>query len=279
MKIQGFSTVAAAAAFLITTSANAAIFELDRLTIVKNGNPMFDDHFDDGLAPPSAPNFANGSPASYFVNGTFSESGSKLQFDTDGGDLVPSSSGIVFKRSRVTLETNVSNDESQLGRGLKDDDTFVVTGLFDLDAPALLNEAYELRLNDGTSTNPTNNLLSMRVLRASDDNLYITEYFDPDGSGPGFNLLNYWGIDFTNEQIAFRFTKSDASSKYVDTAWAYVNGGVFGDWTNGTGAALFDGERFIRAQAQAWSPVPLPAAAWLFIGALGMLGMTARRRT
>jgi hypothetical protein len=282
MKFREISmAVGAMAIVLLANTAGAAIFELDRLTIVKNGNPMFDDPFDDDPALPAAPPFSGGNAAEYFIDGSVGKTGGKLQFDTDGGDLVTGSSGILFKRSRATLRTNVSNssDPDVLRLGLKDDDTFVVTGLFDLDAPLLKNESFELRLNDGTSTNPTNSILSMRLLRASNDYLYITEYFDPDGSGPGFNLLSYSGVDLTNEQIAFRFTKAAADSKYVDTAWAYVNGSVFGDWTNGVGAALFSDERFTRVQAQAWSPVPLPAAAWLFVGALGLLGMTARRRT
>ena len=47
--------------------------------------PFFQDNFSDGLPPPSAPNFANGNPASYAgagVNG-FEESGGRLIFDSD----------------------------------------------------------------------------------------------------------------------------------------------------------------------------------------------------
>src|SRR3972149_6096899 len=66
----------------VTLSADY-LFRMDELNIVKFGSLVINDPFSDGNPPPSAPNFANGTPASYFLKapGVFSETDGKLIMD------------------------------------------------------------------------------------------------------------------------------------------------------------------------------------------------------
>lgn len=262
----------------LSTSAHTAVFQLDSLTVVKNGNPMFGDDFGDGNPPPAAPNFGNGNAASYFVRGSIGEADGKMLIDTAGGALSTGSSGIQFRQSLVRLNTNTSNAEENLNRGLKDDDTFEVTALFDLVVPQPLGEHYSLDLTDFTSTNPSSDLLGLRVQRLNNNSLVIRQYYDPDGGGSQFDSLALWGLDTNNDQIAFRFTKPDAASTMIESSWAYVNGGVFSPWVDGVDQAIFNGERFTRVQVQGRTVVPLPAAALLFAGAIVAVATVGRRR-
>jgi hypothetical protein len=47
-----------------TTAQGSPVF-IDDFSVTKNGALIFRDSFSDGVPPPSAPNFANGTPASY----------------------------------------------------------------------------------------------------------------------------------------------------------------------------------------------------------------------
>jgi hypothetical protein len=107
-------------------------FKLDQASVILNGTPIFIDNFNDGIEPPSAPNFLTGQSASYFVNGTFpdgSESGGKLDLNiVNGADSVtPNGRPSRIHSIRLLTSTNPLN-----ARNLGPDDTFVVSGLFDL---------------------------------------------------------------------------------------------------------------------------------------------------
>ena len=118
--------------FVFTSNAHAQTFKLDRATVELNGSAIFDDNFNDGVKPPNAPNFLTGEAIDYIVNGTFpdgSESGGKLEFNIlNGADSVgPTGRPTRIHLIRLRTSTNPLN-----ARNLGPDDTFVVSGLFDL---------------------------------------------------------------------------------------------------------------------------------------------------
>jgi hypothetical protein len=80
---------------------------LDSLAITRNGALFFSDAFGDGVAPPSAPNFANGTPASYSVQGTLEEANSRVTFNAAGASLTPVSATVPFTYERALLLTNI----------------------------------------------------------------------------------------------------------------------------------------------------------------------------
>ncbi len=120
-----FTRIAPAAVAVATciwsVGANAAVVYLDQFQIKKNGGTFFTDGFADGNAPPSAPNFPNGQPASYGVFGTFvagSEAGGLLRLNSADGGLTQNANG----QDRLTLRAalNTNTDSSDLGHWAQD---------------------------------------------------------------------------------------------------------------------------------------------------------------
>ena len=151
-------------------------FTLDQFTVTRNGAAIFDDTFSDGNAPPAAPNFANGTFASYLAGGGYTESGGRLHLD---GALAGAQRGIANSDLTVgqlaLLGTNT--DPADLGRGLKSDDSFTVEARFDLAVPAD-GEAYGISLTDNTFGGiPPDQLgddnVSLLVRRGLDGSLFV----------------------------------------------------------------------------------------------------------
>ena len=64
------AALACALASAALASAHAYTVSVDSISITRNNGAFFTDTFSDGLAPPLAPNFANGTPTSYILTGT-----------------------------------------------------------------------------------------------------------------------------------------------------------------------------------------------------------------
>src|SRR6476661_3937949 len=82
--------LAAAAASCWPFTSQAATVSIDDFQISRNGGLFFRDTFSDGLPPPSAPDFASGTLATYNVFGTIpgtAESGGFLTLNTANGDV------------------------------------------------------------------------------------------------------------------------------------------------------------------------------------------------
>ncbi len=125
-------------------TANGIIIDNDNAVTL----PFFQDNFSDGLPPPSAPNFANGNPASYAgagVNG-FEESGGRLIFDSDHAVAFdgPGTDDPIVGQNAILR----SNIDPASPAGLKSSESFTVSGVFDLILPDSPREAYGIRLTD-----------------------------------------------------------------------------------------------------------------------------------
>ena len=112
---------------------------IDQFSVTRNGSAFFTDPFNEGNPPPSAPTLLNGTPISYLVNGTM---GPETDNPTGPGKLTINSSGAIVGSTALgvpllvqvaTLQTNVDPTNTTLG--LKSNDTFSVTGVFDLVVP------------------------------------------------------------------------------------------------------------------------------------------------
>jgi hypothetical protein len=127
---------------------------MDSFTVTRNGSGFFSDGFGDGIAPPSAPNFAGGTPASYGTTGAFTESGDRLVIDSSGAVPILSTGTLdTFVGQVANLRTDVT---SNLAAGLKLDDDFTVEGRFDLIIPDDAREVYGIRLSDRLVNGPVN---------------------------------------------------------------------------------------------------------------------------
>jgi hypothetical protein len=268
---------------LLSWQAQAAVFELDTFSVARNGTTIFTDTFSDGAPPPSAPTFNDGSPASYTVFGSPGpESGGLLTLNTANGGLTTNASGDARRTIRAALDTNTSNDPALLNRGLKDDDVLRLRGLFNLGVPVgpQLN-GYGIRFSD-RALGVVNQVADLQVLfNPVTGNAEIAWVLQDFANGvvtrvQSANLLLLTGAD----QIQLQIDRPDVTSKDFFASWSVLsNGSVIQTGTFANGIALFDGERFVRAEFLAFSSVPLPGTVWLLgAGLLAGLGFARRRR-
>lgn len=272
-----FLSVLAIVTLFGTQTAQATPFFIDEFTVVKNGAPFFDDKFS-GTAPPVAPNFANGTPASYFVNGTFTNVGNKVLMDRAQGAILPSGiDGSPFLINQALLLTNIDPTNTILG--LKSNHTFSVTGIFDLVLPGPTNEAYGIRLADFTNTDAGDDIVDLLVQRVTGGKVGIL-FIDKDFIAHTFTVDGFALLDPSHDKIALTLTKPDAGSPNIQASYAYIDGGVTGPTTTFGGTAnAFTDENFTRAVFIAFSPVPEPSSLLLLSsGLVGLGGAAAWRR-
>jgi Calx-beta domain-containing protein len=226
----------------------------DSLSITRNGALFFSDAFADGVAPPSAPNFANGTPASYFVRGSLAETNGRLALNESGSALT---TGIgqpsAFGFDQVLLLTDIN--PADLTAGLKSDDTFSVTAVFDVSVPASTFEFYGLRLADYSTGISGNDILNLAVRRVSDTSVRV-EFFRLDQIAGTFTSFGSFALDPSQDQISLTLAKNSAVSNDITASFFYIDGGVNGPTTTfATTAPIFNGENWTRAELHMSVPV------------------------
>ena len=256
----------------------AYLFYVDNFAVDKNGAPLFNDSFSDGLPPPNAPNFlTNGASASYSVYGTVGpETGGKLALDSAGA--VPSTGPVPNLVQNIILNTNTSDLPADASLGLKSNMTFSVSGLFDLIQPGPAGEGYGIRLTDYTPTHTGNDIVDLLLTRSSDSTLNF-QLRQVDLTLGTITILEEIAADPLHQQFLLSLSKTDTGSSAIHATFAYVDGGVTGGATSFTSApTIFNGESYTSAGIHTLTPVPLPAAGWLLLSGLAAVFGSAWRK-
>ena len=276
---------------LLTTTAHATTFYIDQFQITKNGNDWFNDIFEDGDPPPSVKNEITTPPRAnaslYFTRPNpmpGPEEDGKLAMDTAQGQPTTSVvTGDPLLMQRARLATNISDDPADLDNGLKTDDSFTVTGVFDLIRPDRQREAYGVRLVDSREGHEANDNLQLIVNRNLQDDWRVV-YRKADfaaGEFDEFGTFDLSAVDTGFDQIGLMLSKSDADSNEISASFELIDSD---DATNNLlmnldgDPTIFNGELWTRADFFAAQVVPIPAALPLFASAIALLGLVGRRR-
>lgn len=279
MKKFAFSVVLSSSLILVSLSpvAYAGPAFIDEFSAVKNGISIFTDPFGDGVPPPNAPNFSNGLPASYFVTGTLNEAGGRVRLDNVGAAVLPPGpfAPLRFFEQALLL---TDRDSSNLELGLKIDDTFKITGVYDLTIPSVNTEGYGIRLTDATPLNPGDDHVLISVLQGGDgvDRVFL---FRIDLVAGILTVLASTPLDTGHDQISLSLERLSLASDAITASFNYIDGGVDGPTTTfGVTTDIFNGENFTRAAFERVQPVPVPGSLILLGAGLAALGACSLRR-
>jgi hypothetical protein len=261
---------------------------IDEFTVTKNSSTIFDDLFNDGNPPPSAPNTSNG-PISYLLNGTMgpevnNPSGpGKLTIDSSGAVHITNAIGVPVLAQLATLPTNIDPNNTTLG--LKSNSTFSVTGVFDLvvPPPTTFLSGYGVTLSDNTAPtgNTANDYVQMRVVMTSSNQLEIL-LDEQDFVSHTFTFIESTPLVTSSSynQIALTLTRGDVSSDAVTGSFYYLDSGVpvVGSLTTfADTASIFSDDNFTRAGFSAGVAVPEPSAMLFLVpGLVALVGVRRR---
>jgi len=143
-------------------------YAVDDLSLVRNGTEFYNDTFSE--APPASPlPLTLSTPIVYFTNGsTWSESNGQAILSSTG--LAPTNTGTGNYEVYAILNTNT--DPTNTTMGLKEVQSFTVSATFDLTA-ATPGTSYGVQLNDGTSTQVPDQIVSLYVHGQTDGSTVV----------------------------------------------------------------------------------------------------------
>lgn len=181
------------------------------------------------------------------------ESGGKLTIDSLSATSVGSITGVgafIFQQARLLTST----DSSNLATGLKVDDTFAVTAVFDLLLPSATIEGYGISLTDRTAAEG-NDDLRLEVRRNSAGSVRVS-FIRADATANTFTVLATALVDASHQQIALTLSRPTTTNNQIVASFAYVDGGVQGPTTPfPVSSTIFHNENFIRAAFFAETPL------------------------
>lgn len=261
---------------LFTCNVHAYVFHVDNFSVNKNGGTLFNDGFDDGSPPPTAPNLSDGTPTNYFVNSVMGpEAGGKLTLDS-----VDAAPGLTALGDPMLFQSAVLNTGIDTSAMLTSSDTITIQAVYDLTIPTVEKESYGINFTDRASGLGIqgDDIVGIRVI----DTISGTriQFFEASYTDATFNSISSVLLDTTHDQIMFELSyDKDALSGAVTASYAYMDDGIIGAQLSMNGATdIFNGEDWTRAQFVSRTVVPIPAALWLFgSGLIGLIGFARRK--
>jgi VCBS repeat-containing protein len=234
-------------------------FKIDEFKIEKNGGVIFDDTFSDGNPPPSVPS-GSGNIPNYLVTGTISEqNGKAVLTGANAAFGAGSPAGDPFFGEYATLNTNIDPTNTTLG--LKDNSSFIVSGVFDLTLPPGNRNEYGIRLTDRTSFQAGDDVVEVRVTRGT-DGIVKVQLVEHDFAAGTHTVRQSFNLNpGSHDKILLTLTHDVIDGKAVHASFQL--GTTVGEVVNFDAATnfnplvaptIFNGENWTRAQFFAEAP-------------------------
>lgn len=258
-------------------------FATNRFDLTTPNGSLFVDPFDDGVPPPSAPNFVTGQPAAYSVQGTIpgnAESMSRLALDSALGAPVTNANNDPRLVVRATL---INGDNANPAPALLQQFSFIIAGRWDLVAQPNVLDLYGIELHDSTNfvINELTQLLVRRSGDPTDPNIYL-RFQKQTLPGQGIQVFSDTALTPpANANQVVLFLRHGAPNTNTITAEYRFSedGNPLSDPILLPGSStMFNGESFVRASFFV-AQVPEPGTYAMLLAGLGILGWVARRRT
>lgn len=237
----------------LTFHAQAFDFAISNFTVLRDGGTMFTDSFT--TTPPNAPNFGNGSAASYTLPaGSFSPAvNGKLHLNSASATISPA----VSTRLGVAAHLNSNTDPANTSIGLKPGHSFEVSAVWDATAPADAKEAYFIELSDWQK-GVCDACIRLGVVKNADGTVEVQFWRNliADNEIKDKTLLG--SAPFApgdNQQIRFRLKKASPTTNEVRASYAYIKNGVAGAETELAGQTdIFTARGYAIAAFKAFAP-------------------------
>lgn len=241
-----------ACATLVSSAATATTFSMDSFTIHRGGSLLFQDIFDDGIAPGpnSGPDYLVGTAdptASYSVIGAITESSGRAFLDAaSSGQVIPN----VLEGNSLVTRAQLLTPQEASARTLGANATFSVSGVFDLVIPGHASEDYRIRLTDrSTQMDNSQDSVDLRVQRAGDNQVYVT-FLRANYNENEFQEVQRVLLDLTGgpDQIQLTLSKASATSHAISASYAYLkDGSVISTANFAETINIFNDENFTRS--------------------------------
>ena len=273
----------------------ATVVDLDEFAVVRNGTTIFDDSFNrnttlnggSGTNLPSGTTFSDGTPASYFVQGSIPETAAnngQAQLNAANGILrtqtPPSIPLIQIVNGNLRTGTDPAGPQS-----LTPANSFSVVGLFDVAVPSVVLGAYQIYLSNNIGQSPPGR--GIQIKERQTDTGPVLQFQWNDNAG-GLTIISQVALtpaELAEPQLENELSHDGASSDVVTALYAFGSGNTLASF-NGILTALGSTDsstdlftptlNWAQSGFEAIDPVPEPSS--LAIIASGILGFGAVRR-
>jgi hypothetical protein len=277
--------------------AAATVVNVDEIAVVKNGTTILDDSFDrniilnggSGTVLPSGTTFSDGTPASYFVQGsipiTMANNG-HAQFNTANGILIHQPPPNIPLIQNVNLGLLTGTDPSG-PHTLTPANTFSAIGLFDVAVPSAVLGTYQFLIgNNGGAANP-GLILHLRVREMDTGPVLQLQWVDNiHGQNTIIDQVALTPAELAEPQLELEISHDVANSDVLTASYAFGSGNTLASFngsltelgsTDSSTDIFTATKNFAQPGFETFDPVPEPSSlAILAAAALCSLGVIRR---
>jgi len=290
---------AAFAAQAYSPDASATVVNADEIAVVKNGTTILDDSFDrnlilnggNGTVLPSGTTFSDGTPASYFVQGSIpitTANNGQMQVNTANGILIaqPVPPNLVPLIQNVNLGILTGTDPAG-PHTLTPTNTFSVIGLFDVAVPSVVLGTYQFLIGNNQGAANPGLILHMRIREMDTGPVLQLQWVDNiHGQNTIIDQVALTPAELAEPQLELEISHDVANSDVLTTLYAFGSGNTLASFngtlmplgsTDSTTDIFTATKNFAQPGFEAFDPVPEPSSlAILAAAALCSLGVIRR---